>query len=121
MVEQVKKEIKTNRYEKGNNKVTLTDAQFYAANELIKYYTEKFTNPSFPGAFAPAHYITSRDELRSLTAFFFWGAWVCGVERPGEKESYTHNWPFDPEAGNTPASAILFWSLVGSLGLIVGL
>src|SRR6476661_1773705 len=33
--EQVKKEIKINRYDKGNNSVTLTEAQVYAANELL--------------------------------------------------------------------------------------
>ena len=44
--EQVKTEIKTNRYSRENNSVALTDAQSYAADELIKYYNQKFTNPS---------------------------------------------------------------------------
>ncbi|HEY0749649.1 MAG TPA: cbb3-type cytochrome c oxidase subunit I, partial [Chitinophagaceae bacterium] len=56
-----------------------------------------------------------------MTAFFFWGSWVCGVERPGEHYSYTHNWPYDPSAGNTPSAAIILWSIIGSLGLIFGL
>ncbi len=121
IAEQVKTEIKTNRYSKENNSVTLTDAQVFAANELIKFYTQKFTDPNFSGAFKPAKYITDTDEIRSLTAFFFWGAWVCGVERPGEHYSYTHNWPYDPSAGNTPSAAIILWSIIGSLGLIFGL
>ena len=119
--EQVKAEIKTNRYNSSLNQVTLSDAQQFAAGELIKFYQEKFTNPSAAGAFKPAGYITDVDELRSLASFFFWGAWVCGVERPGEKYSYTHNWPYDPAAGNTPSSAIILWSIIGSLGLIFGL
>ncbi len=121
VAEQVKTEIKSNRYNKGNNKVTLSNAQSFAATEMIKYYDQKFTDPSFSGAFKPAGYITNHDEIKSLTAFFFWGAWVCGVERPGEKYSYTHNWPFDPAAGNTPSSAIILWSILGSLGLVFGL
>lgn len=121
VAEQVKTEIKSNRYNKGNNKVTLSDAQSFAATEMIKYYDQKFTDPSFSGAFKPAGYITNHDEIKSLTAFFFWGAWVCGVERPGEKYSYTHNWPFDPAAGNTPSAAIILWSIIGSLGLVFGL
>lgn len=121
MTEQVKAEIKTNRYSKENNSVALTDAQTFAANELVKFYSQKFTDPNFPGAFKPAKYITDENEIRSLTAFFFWGAWVCGVERPGEHYSYTHNWPYDPSAGNTPSSAIILWSIIGSLGLIFGL
>ena len=119
IAEQVKFEIKSNRY--SNNNVTLSDAQAFAAGELIKYYARKFTDPSFPGAFKPTGYITNRDEIKSLTAFFYWGAWVCGVERPGQKYSYTHNWPYDPASGNTPSSAIILWSIIGSLGLILGL
>ena len=121
IAEQVKAEIKNNAYNNNYNSVTLSDAQAYAVSELIKYYNQKFTNPSSSGAFKPSAYITEADELRSLTAFFFWGAWVCGVERPGEHYSYTHNWPYDPAAGNTPSAAIILWSIIGSLGLIFGL
>ncbi len=121
MAEQVKAEIKTNQYNKTDNRVLLSDAQIYAARELIKFYYQKFNNPSSPGAFKPSGYISDADEIRSLTAFFFWGAWVCGVERPGQHYSYTHNWPYDPAAGNTPSSAIILWSIIGSLGLIFGL
>ncbi|ULQ51795.1 nitric-oxide reductase large subunit [Flavihumibacter fluvii] len=121
VAEKVKVEIKNNSYTEKENQVILTEAQAYAAIELVKYYQDKFTNQRAPGAFKPAGYITDAGELRSLTAFFFWGAWVCGVDRPGEKYSYTHNWPFDPEAGNTPSSAIILWSIIGALGLILGL
>ncbi|MBN8676524.1 MAG: cbb3-type cytochrome c oxidase subunit I [Chitinophagales bacterium] len=120
IAEQVKAEIKNNKYSK-NNSVLLSDAQAYAVSELIKYYNQKFTNPSSPGAFKPSGYITDANEIKSLTAFFFWGSWVCGVERPGEHYSYTHNWPYDPAAGNTPSAAIILWSIIGSLGLIFGL
>ena len=121
VAEQVKSEIKTNRHNKVDNNVILTDAQSFAADALVKFYNKKFTDPSFAGAFKPSGYITSKDELRLLTAFFFWGAWVCGVERPGKTYSYTHNWPYDPAAGNTPSAAIILWSIIGALGLISGL
>ena len=117
----VKEEIKTNTYDKTNNTVALTDAQLFAARGLERYYNRKFTDPSLPGAFKPRGYITSYEDIRSLAAFFFWGAWVCGVERPGEHYSYTHNWPYDQQAGNTPSAAIILWSIIGSLGLVVGL
>ena len=120
IVEKLKLEIKTNRYN-GEDKVILSNAQVFAANKLTEFYREKFTNPSSPGAFKPAGYLVDSNELRLLTAFFYWGAWVCGVERPGETYSYTHNWPYDPDAGNTPSSSIILWSIIGSLGLIFGL
>ncbi|HSB92234.1 MAG TPA: cbb3-type cytochrome c oxidase subunit I [Flavitalea sp.] len=121
VTEQVKAEIKSNRYNRISNEVTLSKAHLYAAGKLVAYYQQKFTDSSVPGAFTPSHYITDKAELRSLASFFFWGAWVCGVERPGEKYSYTHNWPFDPAAGNTPSSAIILWSIIGALALIIGL
>ena len=119
--QQVKEDIKDNRYNEDKNIVTLTDAQVFSTGELVRYYTRTFTDNTFPGAFKPSGYITSTSDIRSLTAFFYWGAWVCGVERPGETYSYTHNWPFDPAAGNTPTSATILWSIIGSLGLIFGL
>lgn len=121
VAEQVKSEIKHNRYENNSNTVVLTNAQVYAGTELVKYYQQQFFDPSSPGGFKPAGYITDTVEIRSLTAFFFWGAWVCGVQRPGETYSYTHNWPYDPQAGNTPSPAIILWSIIGSLGLVFGL
>jgi len=121
ITEQIKVEIKNNHYSKEKNSVTLSDAQVFAVAELVKYYNQKFTNSSSPGAFKPSGYITDANEIKSLTAFFFWGSWVCGVERPGEHYSYTHNWPYDPSAGNTPSAAIILWSIIGSLGLIFGL
>ncbi|HQS06298.1 MAG TPA: cbb3-type cytochrome c oxidase subunit I, partial [Daejeonella sp.] len=84
-------------------------------------YKNIFTNPKFAGAFKPMGYIKDEEDIKSLSKFFFWGAWVCGVERPGETYSYTHNWPFDPSAGNTPTSATIIWSIIGSLGLLLGL
>ena len=119
--ERVKKEIKTNRYDKSSNNVVLSEAQVYAAERLIEYYQNIFTNPQAPEAVKPVKYISNATELRTLSAFFFWSAWVCGVERPGKTYSYTHNWPFDPIAGNHPSGAVMFWSIIGSLGLMIGL
>lgn len=121
IAEQVKDEIKANHYNSGDNSVILSDAQVFATGELVKLYIQKFTDASSPGAFKPAGYLTNTEEIKNLTAFFFWGAWVCGVERPGETYSYTHNWPYDPAAGNIPTSATILWSIIGSLGLILGL
>ena len=119
--EQVKSEIKNNRYDKSTNSVKLTNSQVSALSNLQDYYKNIFTNPHFAGAFKPTGYIKNEEDIKALSTFFFWGAWVCGVERPGETYSYTHNWPFDPTAGNTPTSATVIWSIIGSLGLVLGL
>ena len=116
----VKRELKANRYDSERNIVVLTEGQAYAAERLVKYYSSKFKG-DHKEAFKPAGYITDDSELKDLTAFFFWGAWVCAVERPGGESSYTHNWPFDEYAGNTPTPSVILWSVIGMLFLIFGL
>lgn len=121
VAEKVKQEIKRNRYDASANISVMSPAQVYAAAELISYYSNNFNTKAEAGAFMPHKFIRNKEEIRALTAFFFWGAWVCSVERPGTRYSYTHNWPYDPQSGNTPSPAILLWSILGSLGLILGL
>ncbi len=117
--ENIKSELKTNRYDKSKNIVTLTDAQAYALSKLRVYYVDLFIDNNHEGAFPPQNYITDRQEVEDLASFFFWGAWVCAVERPGKNFSYTHNWPYDPTAGNTPTSPVVLWSVLGLLGFVL--
>lgn len=118
----VQREIKENRYHDGV--VVLTPGQVHAFRELVAYYAEKFgTGGPRAGieAFRPANYITDPDAIRRLTAFFFWGGWLSGAERPGFAYSYTHNWPFDPLAGNTPHGGLVMWSVIGTLAVILSI
>ena len=121
IAEKVKQEIKRNTYNPSSHTVILSEAQVFAAQQLANYYIQVFTNPDHEQAFSPSGYLSNHDEIRQLSAFFYWGAWVCGAERPGKLYSYTHNWPFDPQAGNTPSAAVVIWSIIGSLGLLIGL
>lgn len=116
----VKREVRTNTFDKAANVIRLNDAQLYAFNELTMHYTRMFTDPSYP-EFFQAGYITSPADIRNLTAFFFWGGWVSAAERPGEVYSYTHNWPYDPDAGNVATSATYIWSIISIFVLFVGI
>lgn len=119
--EKVKNEIKRNTYSESDNSVQLTEAQAYAVRHVDEYYQLMFLSPDRNSSFPPPGYITDKKELSQLASFFYWGAWVCGVARPGETFSYTHNWPFDTFAGNTPTTPVMFWSIIGILGFILGL
>ncbi len=117
----VQMELKENRYDPQTNAVTLNAAQVHAYHQLVQYYTDKFG----PGeglaqgeAFKPKGYITDPKEIRALTAFFFRGGWLCAAERPGYPYSYTHNWPYDPLAGNLPHGGLVLWSVIGTLVVI---
>jgi nitric oxide reductase subunit B len=118
--ENTKRIIKQNNYNAENNQVQFNEAQEYAYAKLVDYYIAFFKGNN-EHSFKPNGYISDETEIRQLAAFFYWGSWVCGVERPGANYSYTHNWPYDPTAGNTPTTAVIVWTILGSFGLILGL
>jgi nitric oxide reductase subunit B len=118
--EGVKKDLKTNRFNKEEQKIYLTEGQAYALEQVKAYYTGLFIDNNTEKSFPPPGYISDRGEVEDLASFFFWGAWVCAVERPGSNFSYTHNWPYDPVAGNTPTSPVILWSVLGMLGFVLG-
>ncbi len=120
----VQLELKQNGYDAVAQRVHLGEAQAAAFDRLVEYYTQVFG----PGgslanqeAFKTSHYIREPQEIRSLSAFFFWGSWLCAAQRPGYAYSYTHNWPFDPLAGNVPHGGLILWSVIGTLVVIFAL
>lgn len=117
--ERVKVELKKNNFNTSDKLVTLSPAEVYALQDLKKYYTDVFIDKNDGKGFPPKDYIKSREETADLGAFFFWGAWVCVTQRPGSTFSYTHNWPFDPSAGNTPTSPVILWSVLGLLAFVL--
>lgn len=116
--EKVKKELKLNTFDKVSNSILLSSAKQYAYHKLIDHYDDFFKNAK-AGHSLPINYIYDTDDIKSLSAFFFWGAWVCVTERPDKNYSYTHNWPFDPDAGNTPTSPVILWSVLGLLAFVL--
>ncbi|MCW5829012.1 MAG: cbb3-type cytochrome c oxidase subunit I [Deltaproteobacteria bacterium] len=117
----VQQEIHENGYSPEEDLIRINDAQVFALRELEKHYTRMFTDSSYSEAFTFPNYISSPDDLQALTAFFFWGGWVSGADRPGENFSYTHNWPYDPDAGNHPTMPTVLWSFVSILALFLGI
>ena len=119
----VKSEIKRNTYNPTRNTVALTAGQVAAVRALPAHYAALFSrsadvdSPPVDAAVT----ITDPDEIEALSAFFFWSAWVAGAQRPGFDYSYTHNWPYEPIAGNVPSGPVTFWSVLGLFALVLGL
>ncbi len=117
----VQKELKLNTYDPATNTVTLSDAQVESFARMKIYYGQMFgEGGELVGeeTFSTVNYITDPVEIATLTSFFYWGGWLCAAERPGFDYSYTHNWPYDPLAGNLPTAGIVFWSVIGALALV---
>lgn len=119
IAEQVRQELKKNRFDARDNLVVLNDAGVYALEKLKKYYEDTFIGNDAGIHFPLKNYISDAQEIRDLSDFFFWGAWVCVTERPGEDFSYTHNWPYDKAAGNTPTAPVMLWSVLGLLVFVL--
>jgi nitric oxide reductase subunit B len=116
----VKKEVHVNTYDEEAGVIRINDAQISAFRDLVDHYTRMFNDPTYSEAFEPTGFISDPDDLEALTSFFFWGGWVSAANRPGETYSYTHNWPGDKDAGNTPTAATFFWSVFSIFALFVG-
>jgi nitric oxide reductase subunit B len=117
----VTREIKTNTWDEAAGHIVLTDAQVHAIEQLKVHYQRMFNDPDYAEAFDPTGFISDPEEIKALTAFFFWGSWVAGAQRPGQEYSYTHNWPYDPAAGNVATNQTLLWSVISIFGLFAGI
>lgn len=117
----VKREVHENGWKPKENKIVLNSAQVYAFEELNKNYVGMFTDPKHSEAFRPTNYISDPQQLHDLSAFFYWGAWAASTNRPGLDYSYTHNWPYDPSAGNYPTKDTFMWSFLSVLVLFIGI
>ena len=118
----VQREVHANGLDEQAGHIVINDAQIQAYRDLTVHYTRMFTDPTYEAPFSlfVNNFISDPVDLSDLTAYFFWGGWASAANRPGEIYSYTHNWPYDPDAANTPTTAVLFWSFLSILGLFAG-
>jgi nitric oxide reductase subunit B len=112
--------LKENRYDAASGTLRLTADEAASFQHQLNYWANYFIRPRNDGGL-PARYITDPRQIRQLTAFFAWTAWVAVTDRPSKNYSYTNNFPYDPAAGNTPTSAAVLWSALSLVVLLTGL
>jgi nitric oxide reductase subunit B len=117
--EKVRAELKENTYDADSGAITFSPAQASAYRDMIFYYRDWFGPPGMQqGLRRP--YLQDPDEVRKLTAYFSWAAWVSAARRPDTDHSYTNNWPPDDRAGNKPTPGVLMWSVLSLVALLCG-
>lgn len=127
--DKVMKEIRINRYSEKEDQLVLTPGQVYGLKYLQDYYKKEFVNnPKQVGLnenmikqFQNDDYMVAGNKIEHLSQFFFWGAWLSSTDRPGKTFSYTNNWPYDVDAGNTLPSAGILWTAISVTLLIADL
>lgn len=112
--------LKTNRYDAATDTLTLTAPEVLAFKAQIPYWTAYFQDPQNNGGLKPDA-ITDPTEIRQFSAFVYWAAWASVANRPGEKFSYTNNFPYDPSVGNHPTSGTVLWSALSITVFLGGL
>lgn len=117
---EVRRLLKENRYSPGTRALLYTPEEIASFQGQIAKWANYFENPSLNGGLMEG-LIKKPEEIRQLTAFFAWAAWASAANRPGKPYSYTNNFPYDPDAGNTPATASFLWSTLSLITLLGGI
>jgi len=115
----VEEVLKQNRYDANTGTLLFADPEATSYRKQVAIWTRYFSQPAENGGLT-RKYITDSTELRQLTSFFAWTAWVSAAHRPGKTYSYTNNFPYDPTIGNTPSSDAVFWSALSLIALLAG-
>lgn len=113
-------DFKINKLDEVSGVLPLSLAQTHAFHELQKHYSAFFSEPTTRHGLRP-NAITDLTQLKQLTAFFAWSAWVASTLRPGLNYSYTNNWPPEVLVGNHPTANTVVWSVLSLIALLGGI
>ncbi|MCZ0756395.1 nitric-oxide reductase large subunit [Anoxybacillus sp. J5B_2022] len=119
--QKVIKEMKKNRYNPVTDVLVLTNAQVYGLEKVRDYYKNVFTNGDGwglkKGLIQESHmpkngraWVADGDQTKQIADFFFWTAWLSSTLRNGDTITYTNNWPYYEDAGNTMSFSAMWWS-----------
>lgn len=112
--------MRTNRYDPDTQTITIDPIRAAAFEANLQHYSDVFTNGRSDYAI-PSGAVTKKDRLKKLAAFFFWTAWAATTNRPDDKITYTHNWPYEPLVGNRPTGETVVWTGVSIIMLLAGI
>jgi nitric oxide reductase subunit B len=118
--------MRPNTHDAATGTITLSNDRADAIATVGLHYQSLFSADPATGDLREAYAmrndtVPDAEHRRQLTAFYWWAAWSSVTERPGEKISYTANWPADELVGNTPPPSAFMWTVFSVLFLIAGI
>ncbi len=119
-------ELRKNTYDPSTGTLTISPLRARAIAENTRFYGGLFTNEPALAHLRDAYSIPENslkdpERVKLLNAFYFWAAWTCVTERPGQDITYTNNWPAEELVGNRPTGAMLLWTGFSVIILIAGI
>ncbi len=118
--------MRRNSFDAATGTITVSPERAAAIASVARHYanlfgggaSEELTRSEYA---IPDNLVLKPDQLRQLSAFFFWTAWAATTQRPDDTITYTNNWPHEPLVGNTPSAALGMWSVASVIFLIAGI
>jgi nitric oxide reductase subunit B len=122
----LKKEIRTNTFDESTGQLAVSETRKKAIMSNVIYYSKLFSDDK---EFAELrdnyamreNTLSDKKKLHQLNAFFFWTSWACVTERPGNDITYTNNWPGEKLVGNEPSGALMLWTGISIMMLLLGI
>jgi len=122
---QLKKEIRTNTYDKSKDEIIVSAIRAEAMKNVSEHYNKVFGDDPSLATYReqialPANSIESLEDRRKIAAFFFWATWSTSTNREGMDVTYTNNWPGEELIDNEPSHTLLIWSILSVILLLAG-
>jgi nitric oxide reductase subunit B len=124
----LKAELRANTHDPTTGDVTISPTRARAIAAVGDHYDRLFGDDAseemvgLRDAYAiPRASVPDPSRRRQMNAFFFWTAWACATDRPGQSISYTSNWPSEALIDNRPDGAIVVWSVASFVFLLAGI
>ncbi|MEO6907117.1 MAG: cbb3-type cytochrome c oxidase subunit I, partial [Abditibacteriaceae bacterium] len=120
-------ELRANTYNPTTGDLVISPDRAAAIKAISAYYSDLFgTDPAFKKLrddySIPRNAIPSAEHRQEMNGFFFWTAWACVTNRPGETNlTYTSNWPHEPLVGNILTGDMVLWSVLSFVFLLAGI
>ncbi|MCL6573570.1 MAG: nitric-oxide reductase large subunit [Bacillus sp. (in: Bacteria)] len=122
----LKKEIRTNTYNKTTDEIVVSATRLEAMNDVSMHYDKVFGDDPSLAEYReqialPRNTIPSVEDRRKISAFFFWATWSTSTNREGMEITYTNNWPGEELIDNEPSHSLLIWSILSVILLLAAL
>lgn len=110
--------LRTNTFRDGTITIDPIRAEAFDANAA--HYADVFSNGREEYAI-PAGALSDAENLRKMSAFFFWTSWAASTNRLNDDITYTSNWPHEPLVSNRPTGDTVVWTGVSIILLLAGI